>query len=317
MKLYNYKVLPVLLLLSAAAAFGQPRVSVKVAAESLVEGDAVLLGQVARVSPVSERIAGISLGYAPGIGMTRELTRMQIVMALKASGVEESQFLLDTPPRMVVRRASQMIEPDKIREAIETAINRHFTASRIAAEIVRIDAAEAVIAPVGPVEIRASMVGVRNYSERFPVPVEIRVDGKVSRSFAVTAEVAAFADVLVANCDLAVNKMIEVKDFRLEKVRLEKNPTMYVRDPAALRGVQVIRPLESGRPIMLDAIVPATVIKLGDPVRIEAYAGRVKIVVNGEARANGRIGERILVKNKDSGAMLQGIVVDRGLVKIF
>ncbi len=69
-------------------------------------------------------------------------------------------------------------------------------------------------------------------------------------------------------------------------------------------------------PLFADSIAAATVIKLGDPVRIEASYGRIKIVVNGEARANGRIGERIAVKNKDSGVLMQAIVIDQGLVKV-
>jgi flagella basal body P-ring formation protein FlgA len=40
------------------------------------------------------------------------------------------------------------------------------------------------------------------------------------------------------------------------------------------------------------------------------------LVVQGEARGSGRVGDRILVKNLQSGLMFQAVIVDEGIVSV-
>jgi flagella basal body P-ring formation protein FlgA len=47
-----------------------------------------------------------------------------------------------------------------------------------------------------------------------------------------------------------------------------------------------------------------------------ARSGGMQIAIIGEARANGRIGDRIAVKNTQSGVILQATVIDEHTVKL-
>lgn len=306
-------------LVCALSASAQGKDLIRISGETMVNGDRIDLGMISRINSDKvrgDRLRQITLGYSPGIGASRELFRPQIILAIKAAGFDEAEFSLETPSKILVRRASQDIDPGQIRDAVEKAILSKFNDPKISAEILRVDVPTELAVPVGPVEIRASISGVRSWIEKFPVPVEIRIDGKIYRTFSATAEVAAYSEVLVASNDLMVDKMVAPSDVRMQKVRLEKPLTSYLRDPSVLRGVQMIKPLEAGNPLTADAFAAAVVIKLGDTVKIDGSSGRIKISVMGEARANGRIGDRISVKNKQSGVILQATVVDEGLVKI-
>ena len=68
--------------------------------------------------------------------------------------------------------------------------------------------------------------------------------------------------------------------------------------------------------ITSDSFVASIVIRVGDRVRIVGQSGKMQIIVNGEARASGKIGDRIAVKNLQSNAVLQAVVEDEGLVKV-
>lgn len=296
-------------------AFAQAKITI--APESTVEGEMITLGQISKIAFAADarRLAEISLGYSPGVGMTRVISLSSVQLALRAAGFSETETVLVAPTRILVRRASQTIDAQLLRNAVEAAINRQFDGTTTECEIIRIDMLAAPDLPVGKIEVSATLNGVRNFVERVPVTLEIRVNGRLLRTMTATADVALYSDVAVALNDIAANKVITEKDVRIERTRLERSPSSYVRELSAFKAVQAVRPIVAGRPIMTDSIVAATVIKLGDPVRIESLSGRVQISANGEARANGRIGERIAVKNKGSGEIIQAIVVDQGLVR--
>lgn len=297
----------------------QSRDLIKVSGESTVNGDMVELGMIARINADQargDRLRGITLGYSPGIGSSRELLRPQIELAIKAAGFDAAEFSLETPPKIVIHRASQNIPSVQIRSAVEKAIQTRFSDPKVATEILSIDAPADLTVPVGVVDIRASIAGVRSLFEKFQVPVEVRIDGKIVKTFSAAAEVSVFSEVLVAANELSIDKKLVPTDVKLQKIRLEKPLTSYLRDPSILRGVKMIKSVETGKPLTADSFVSAIVIKLGDTVRIEAYSGRIKIIAAGEATANGRIGDRISVKNKQSGVVLQALVVDEGVVWI-
>lgn len=301
------------------AASGQGRANISVSPETIVDGYNVQLGRISRISgggESAERLKNISLGYAPNVGATREISRDQIVLSIKAAGFADAEFSLETPSRMIVKRSGQPVPQDQIRAAVEKAISDRFASDKVSMKIVRLDLPPKTEVIAGKVEVRARTAGVRNMFERFSVPVELRVDGKLMNSFAANVEIEAFADVLVAGRDMAANTTLGAADVRLENRRLVKPITDYIRTTDRLRGMRLVKNIASGDPLTSDSYVATIVIQSGDPVRVEGRSGNVKVIVMGEARTSGKIGDRIAVKNTQSGAILQAVVVDAGLVKV-
>jgi flagella basal body P-ring formation protein FlgA len=105
-------------------------------------------------------------------------------------------------------------------------------------------------------------------------------------------------------------------DFQVELKPLLRNPALYLSEPTRLRGASLVRSLAAGEAITLDALIADIVVKPGDPVRIVGQSGALTILVMGEARAAGHVGDRIQVKNLQSGLLLQAVIVDEGVVNV-
>lgn len=298
----------------------QSRAVIRFAAASSVENDRIALGEVAEISGAGQetikRLKMISLGYAPNVGMTRELYKDRILLAIAAAGFHPSEFTLHAPPAIVVRRASQTVSPDALRAAVEKAILDDFKNQNVAAKIVRLDVPPNLQIPLGKMEIRANAANIANFFAPFSVSLEIRVAELIVRRVSVTAQVEAAAEVLIAGKNFSPGDKITESDVRTETRRLEKPLNNYLRDAGKLRGAVLLKNLSAGAEITIDAIAAGYVVRAGDTVRIVGESGKTRIIVNGEARSSGRIGDRISVKNSQSGAILQAVVVDAGSVKI-
>ncbi|MEP6900297.1 MAG: flagellar basal body P-ring formation chaperone FlgA [Actinomycetota bacterium] len=305
--------------LSVISAFAENLSTIRVSSETTIENDVVKLGNIAEITGETEkieRLKTVSLGYSPNVGVTREISREQITLAISAAGFSESEIVLDSPPKILIRRAGQTVSQIQFRTVIETFLTNKFSGDQISAQIIRLDLPEILQVPKGIIEIRPNFSTVQNFFQPFSVPVEIRVDGKVFHRISANIEIEAFAEVLVATKDLTVNSKISESDVRLEKRRIEKPITNYLRETAKLRGLMLIKTIAGGTEITIDSYVAGVVIKTGDPVRVEAQSGKLKIIISGEARASGKIGDRIAVKNLQSGSILQAVVVDEGLVRV-
>lgn len=85
---------------------------VTLAASSEVASDAILLGEVARIEAPAElgaRLAAVSLGVTPPIGVPRILDRERILTCLRAAKIEVAEVVLSVPLKVEVRRRSAIV----------------------------------------------------------------------------------------------------------------------------------------------------------------------------------------------------------------
>nr|HQU84636.1 flagellar basal body P-ring formation chaperone FlgA [Pyrinomonadaceae bacterium] len=297
----------------------QNKIGVKISAEVTVSNDIVKLENISEISgdaSKTERLRQISLGYAPKAGMFRELKREQISLSIAAAGFNENEILLDAPNQVLIRRASQNLDESLLKQAVEREVLKNFQAENVTAKLVRLELPPNIVLPAGEISIKADAKNIKNFFTPFSVAVEIYVDNVISKRFSVTAQVEAFGDVLVANRNLIANEKIAESDVRVEKCRLEKPLTSYFQSFDKLRGAILLKNVTDGTELTNDSVAAGVVIKNGDIVKIEGVSGKIKLIVIGEARASGKIGDRISVKNQQSGAILQATVIDEGLVRI-
>lgn len=294
--------------------------TVTIKSESSVKTDRFTLGDIAEVRgslpQFTARLREIALGYSPQVGAVRELTRQRLQLAIAAAGIATDQVELNTPPIIKVRRESQRVEQKVIREAVESALFDVFKAMGADAHISSLELPAEIEVPMGNLQVRAAAAGAQNLLAPFSVGLELSVDGLVVKRLSVPAKVEAFADVVVAAHDLTPGKRLTPIDFTFDRVRLDLNPRLYVTDKALLKGKSLAYAVKQGQPLTTRDMVADLVVKPGDSVRIEGESGSFKLIVLGEARGSGRIGDRVLVKNLQSGLMFQAIIVDEGLVTV-
>jgi flagellar basal body P-ring formation protein FlgA len=309
-----------IILLSAISAFAQSKAVIQLPNESMIDGEQILLGDIAQISADEEkgkRLQRISLGFAPNIGMKREIFRDTILLAIAAAGFSPDDFTLQSAPKIIIRRSSQTLNSNFIREVVERAVLENFQTEKIEIKITKLQLPEKIELPKGKVEILAApMSGIRNFLAPFTMMLEIKVNGKTKHRASVNVEIDAFAEVLLMNRSLSANERMSENDVRTVKIRLEKPLANYLVNAEKLRGKKLLKNVSADEPLLATSIIPDSVIRVGDSVKIVGQSEKMQIIVLGEARANGRIGDRIPVKNKESGAILQATIVDEGLVKV-
>jgi flagella basal body P-ring formation protein FlgA len=296
------------------------RATVRVNAETTARNDTLTLGDIADVQTDEPQLAiqlrAIALGYAPQVGAVRELTKQKLALAIRAAGFPLEVVDIQAPATTVVRREAQTVDPALVRQAVERSLTATLNFAGATAALTRLDLPPNIEVPTGVVEVRASITAIRTVFNPFPVSVEVWVDGRLLKRMSVTAQAEAFGPVLVAARDLASKTRLREGDFKVELIPLVRNQSVYFSEPTRLRGASLVRSLARGEAITKDVLVADIVVKPGDPVRIVGQSGALRIVVMGEARAAGHVGDRIQVKNLQSGLLFQAVIVDEGLVSV-
>lgn len=303
----------------SVSASAQNKILVRLAPETTIENDRIELGKIARISGEEEqieRLKSISLGYAPSVGMLRELTKDRINLAISAAGFSAKEYTLESPTKIIVRREAQSISEDILREAVEKAVSEQLKTEGVNFKIVRLDLPAKIEIPSGDVSVKADLGNSRNIFAPFSISLEIQIDKKIVRRVSAMTQIEAYADVLVTTRDLKLGEKVSEADVKIENRLLQKSLANYLRNAANLRGVNLTKNLSAGSELTTDSIVAGAVIKTGDLVQIQAQSENLKILINGEARTNGKIGDRISVKNSQSGAILQAVVMDEKTVKV-
>ena len=90
----------------------------------------------------------------------------------------------------------------------------------------------------------------------------------------------------------------------------------YFSDMLSLEGMQARRTLSIGDIITDGHVEKVPVVRRGDAIRLVARAGRMSMSAAGEAMQDGGIGDRIRVKNSDSGKVVYGHVLEDGAIQV-
>jgi len=168
----------------------------------------------------------------------------------------------------------------------------------------------------GEAKIRVRRASSRPLRGPSVLRVGIDVDGKTQRSMSVTADVRIWRPVLVADHMHRRGEEIVPESYRLEERDVTKVRGNYYVDALMLQDMQAKRTLSVGDIITDSHVQKVPVIKRGDSIKLVARAGRMSMSATGEALQDGGVGDRIRVKNSDSGKVIYGHVLDGGIIQV-
>ncbi len=293
---------------------------VRVRAESVAQKEELKLGDLSDIEAkdrrLAERLCTISLGYAPDVGAVRMINRQRIGLAVAAAGFARESVSIEGSETALVRRESQLVSELSVYQTVEHAVIVKLQAKGITARLSRLDLPAKIEVPSGVLEVRVTIGGAANLFRPFVVSLEFWIGGRIVKRLSAMAQVDGFAPVLVAAHDLAEKTRLRENDFKTEVQRLDHDPGRYITDNTRLRGVSLVRSLPAGEAITTDLLTPEIVGKAGDAVGIVSESGELRILITGEARAAGHVGDRIQVKNVQSGVLFQAVIIDEGLVTV-
>ena len=119
--------------------------------------------------------------------------------------------------------------------------------------------------------------------------------------------------VVVAVANLSANQPVEASLFKVEERPLAGPASTYFTTTDGLEFAQVVRAIPAGQAIRATDLRPSILVRRGQPVvlAVERVPG-LSIQITVEALEDGRFGDQIRFKNKESGRITTGQVVGRG-----
>lgn len=319
---------PVAVVLRPEAAVAQPTVRIEDVAQ-LHGGDPALRRRLAKLDLAcltSER---------PELAFPRQLIAFRIQLA----GVELRAFRVEGAERTAVRwqpapggdavQRAAHFSAAEIKDEDIVAVARAHLQGRLPwpAQQVQVRLAQPVslpeleLAPEERLRLAAALPGHSPLAGRVRVEVALNVNDERRGSVPVFFDVQIQQEVAVAKRRIEAGEVLNAESLHADS-RAVSSQAAYPTFQDCLAGQRAKRPLAPGQVIAradLEAVPTsgaAPLVRPRDAVRIVARVGGLRISTSGEALQEGRAGQTIRVRNTSSNRVIQGRVVERGVVEV-
>ena len=122
--------------------------------------------------------------------------------------------------------------------------------------------------------------------------------------------VNVYGSALVAQRPLAAGAATVAEDFKLTQTELTREPNFPIADAGQLSGQVLTRSIQSGQMLRTDHLRPATLVAVGEPVKVKLVGEGFAISTEGIALAPGVLGQGLRVR-MESGKIISGVVRDK------
>lgn len=310
------RVLAVASTLAAAlqgSADAAPTGRVRVLPQATVAGATVRLSDLAALDGTGVDFADVEICPAPEAGASRRISGQSVLGKLQEAGLTDA-VAYTIPSTVSITRAHQVVDEAALRPAIEAQLaNRLAPGDRVD----EIDVQRPVRIPLGAYDVEVDPPSSQATGGGFRrTDVRIVQDGSVTANVPVRVKIATFGNVVVARQPIARGTILTEDDLRIEERRLDELPTTVLTEVASAVGHEARVALAAGKPLTVQGLANAVLVKRGDLVRVLVEKGGMRISVAGEAMDTGGAGERVRVVNASSKRELVGRVVDHGTVSV-
>jgi len=129
-------------------------------------------------------------------------------------------------------------------------------------------------------------------------------------------KIRILTDVIVAARTLPKGTLLTESDFKKASVDSKKLRSAYFTQASQVKGLITKSTIYSGRVITAKKLRLPQLISRGDPVTITAINSAIRVSMKGIAIENGRLGDRIRVKNLSSSQTIDAKIVAKQQVEI-
>lgn len=147
------------------------------------------------------------------------------------------------------------------------------------------------------------------------VSVQVSCKSGENWSILVPAQAKVFRQVAVAARTLQRGQQINETDLNYQSLDMSQYRQGFAVNKEEIVGKEVRYNINKGDAFRSSALDSPLAIKRGDEVSIEAQSGSIKVLTNGTAVSDGRIGQQIRIKNNHSERIVNARVVSSGKVQ--
>ncbi|MEW6749570.1 MAG: flagellar basal body P-ring formation chaperone FlgA [Candidatus Latescibacterota bacterium] len=165
-----------------------------------------------------------------------------------------------------------------------------------------------------PPALRVRRTSARPLAGPTVLRVAFVVAGSVERQICVTVDVRTFRRVLVARRGAARGEGVGADLVELAERDVTGARSRPFTEVAQVLGKRTRRALQPGDLVTADHLEAVPVVRRGAAVQLVVQTARLQVSSLGEALEDGGVGERIRVRNVDSGRVVRGVVAEAGTV---
>jgi len=147
------------------------------------------------------------------------------------------------------------------------------------------------------------------------INVQVSCNGFSHWTILVPAQANVFRPVAVASRNLQRGEQITAGDLTTEVRDMSQYRQGFAIAADDLIGKEMKYAVAKGEAFRSSALGSPLVIKRADEVSLEAMAGSIRVVTNGTAASDGRMGQQIRVKNNQSERIVNARVIGPGKVQ--
>jgi len=170
--------------------------------------------------------------------------------------------------------------------------------------------------PAGQLQLEVEKLTGGARTGRRAFRVGLFINGQFIKTVSIVGEVKAQATVVTPVRWIKPKEVVVAEDVTSMIIDVPSLTHDFVLDPNDVIGKEVLRPLPPRRPIRKAVLDDPPIIRKGDRVMLEVRQGGLVVQTIGLAKATGKFGDTITVKNQNSGREVVGRIMGSGLVEV-
>ena len=296
---------------------GSREVKILVEETNLVRGPEIFLGNIALIhaSPfLKEVLQKIELGKAPRPGKIKHFSKRRLVSLIQSQRGLPEDALIEVPKNIYVKRASQQIKQQEIREQVNLFLADFFEGKEYELEWIKIR--ELGLYPEGEVNLSIASKSNVNQQGKLSVFMDILIDGNREDSIRVSGKVALYENILCVVRNLAKGEAILEKDVYFVREKLFGLQRDVVRNIQEIQGKILKTSIQKDNYVKSSWLEEIPLIQKGDLVTLVARRNNLLIVTSGISKEDGYSDKLIRVENIGSGKIVRGMVREKTTVEV-
>jgi flagellar basal body P-ring formation protein FlgA len=285
--------------------------------EVSVQHTALILGDIADLSGLDEdRVELLSRTPLGSVTDVRLLSRPEVEFLIRSAFPEPNEVKVTgsefTRVAVVMRRP----ETGELAAILKAHLASVSPWRMEEIEIRSIDNLAAIELPPGDVQLRVSSRGLPSSFRSALLSMEAVLDGRPLRTFWIKADVQVRARVVKLVNAVPYGTTLRAEDLQEIECEIVDPRPDYVRAAAEAVGMTARRILMPGDLLQRSWLNESRMVSSGETVRLWQQFGGVSVAALARALQNGKLGDRIKVRNIDSDRAITAVVTGRGEVRV-
>ncbi|MGD0308298.1 MAG: flagellar basal body P-ring formation chaperone FlgA [Acidobacteriota bacterium] len=291
--------------------------TIRLRSEAVVKGSTLILADIADLSGDDEvlvtRLAQAPLGV---ILQARTLSRAEVFELIRGLVASPKEVLITGADCTRVSVATRV----PALEEIVSVLKAHFASvtewRQEEIEIPSIENLTAIELPQGELKLNVIGRALPSNNRSMLIPMAAVSEGRTLRTFWVKADVRVRAHVVQLAKPVPYAHTLQADDLRDALADIEEPGAAYFRTCEEVIGTTAKRALGTGELLKRDWVNEINLVHSGDTVRLVSQGSAICVTTLARALQNGKIGDRIKVRNLDSDRAIAAVVTGQGEVRV-